>query len=272
MSLSVQRQCALIGLAPSSYYYTETPTDPLTLTLLNTIDEEYTRHPFLGTRKMCYYLMQQGFSVNRKRVQRLYQCLGIEAIYSKPNLSRENAQHKKYPYLLKGLSITRPNQVYCSDITYIRLSKGFMYLVAIMDWYSRYVLGWRLSPTLEAEWCIDLLSCVLSKKHCEIFNSDQGVQFTSEGFTRILLEKNINISMDGRGRALDNVFIERLWRSVKYECIYLHEFSCVAELQSELRHYFYYYNYDRPHQHLQYQTPADYYYQGKVPRDALPIE
>ena len=213
----MSRQCSLLNLARSSYYYQPTPPSELTLTLLNLIDKEYTDHPFIGTRKMCQHLKLHGFDVNRKRIQRLYNLLGIETIYCKPNTSKSHPEHKQYPYLLRNLAIIKPNQVYCADITYIRIRKGFMYLVAIMDWYSRYVLDWALSPNLDADFCVELLENVLQNNSCDIFNTDQGSQFTSLDFINKLINKNIQISMDGRGRALDNIFIERLWRSLKYE-------------------------------------------------------
>jgi putative transposase len=247
--LSIRRQCELLTLTPSSYYYQTTRTpDTLNQLLLNLVDEEYTRHPFLGTRKMLCYLQSLGYAINRKRVQNIYRTLGIEAIYCKPNTSQPHPEHKVYPYLLRGLSITRPNQVYCSDITYIRTKKGFMYCCAIMDWFSRYVLGWALSPTLEADFCVELLQDVLCKNHCAIFNTDQGSQFTAAEFVAVLHNKQIKISMDGRGRYLDNIFIERLWRSLKYECIYLNEFTSVLQLEKVVQEYFDYYNHLRPHQ------------------------
>ncbi len=225
------------------------------------IDEEYTRHPFIGTRKMTAYLKRKGHEVNRKRIQNIYHRMGIEALYAKPNLSKQNKEHKIYPYLLRGLSIDRCNLVWSTDITYIRMKHGFVYLVAIIDWYSRFVFDWEVSTTLEADFCIAVLERCLINNTCEIFNTDQGSQFTSTDFIRILKDKNIKISMDGRGRALDNIFIERLWRSVKYECIYLREFVTVAELINVLGEYFKFYNYERLHQSLDYKTPADVYMQ-----------
>ena len=233
--------------------------DDLTLTLLKIIDEEYTRHPILGTRKMVEYLRRLGYCVNRKRIQKLYQLLGIEAIYQKPSLSQPDSSHRIYPYLLRGVAITHCNHVWSTDITYIRLNKGFVYLMAIIDWFSRYVLDWQLSTSLEADFCIETLERVLEHKCCDIFNTDQGSQFTSNEFLKCLQNKKIKISMDGRGRALDNIFVERLWRSVKYECIYLKEFNSVQEVHEELEKYFVYYNYDRFHQSLSYKTPAEIY-------------
>ena len=227
------------------------------------IDEEYTKHPFIGTRRMCEYLKDLGYSVNRKRIQNLYRKMGIEAVYQKPNLSKANKLHVIYPYLLRGKIITHCNQVWSTDITYIRLKKGFVYLVAIIDWFSRYVLDWEISTTLEADFCIESLKNAIkkSKKICEIFNSDQGVQFTSSDFIDVLKNNEIQISMDGRGRALDNIFVERLWRSVKYECIYLKEFATVTSVRRALHEYFEYYNHRRLHQSLGYKTPGVVYLQ-----------
>lgn len=220
------------------------------------IDEEYTRHPFVGTRRMTAYLKALGFEVNRKRLQKLYKIMGIEAVYAKPKLSQVNKEHNIYPYLLKSKVITAPNQVWSTDITYIRMKTGFMYLMAIIDWYSRYVINWALSPTLESDFCVELLEDTVTIGCCEIFNTDQGSQFTAKAFTEILLQNKISISMDGKGRALDNIFIERLWRSVKYECVYLQEFDSVKNLSQAIEEYFNYYNYQRHHQSLNYQTPS----------------
>lgn len=213
---------------------------------------------------MRQYLRSKGHMVNRKRVQHLYCLMGLEAIYPKPDLSKPNKQHKVYPYLLRGKRITACNQVWSTDITYIRMQHGFAYLMAIIDWYSRYVLDWRLSTTLEADFCVDTLLRTLQQYgvRCEIFNTDQGSQFTSTDFTDVLKDHDILISMDGRGRALDNVFIERLWRSVKYECIYLKEFATVAQVRDALQEYFEYYNNARFHQSLNYDTPAKVYFSG----------
>ena len=261
----MRRQCELLDFPHSSYYYKPAITSTETLQLLNLVDRIYTDHPFLGTRKMMHCLRAEGHMVNRKRVQRLYHMLGIEAVYAKPNTSKPNIQNRVYPYLLRGIQVERPNQVYCADITYIKLQRGFMYLVAIMDWYSRYVLSWELSPSLEADFCVMVLKEVLNKQHCDIFNTDQGSQFTSKDFTGVLLDQDIKISMDGRGRAFDNIFIERLWRTIKYECVYLHEFQSVVELREALFKYIKYYNYQRFHQALKYQTPAEIYYQTLSP-------
>ena len=221
------------------------------------IDEQYTATPFYGSRRMTIWLGQQGRIVNRKRVIRLMQKLGLQAIYPKPNLSRSNKEHEVYPYLLRDVPIERVGQVWSSDITYIRMRSGFVYLTAVLDWFSRYVLSWRLSISLEGSFCQDALNQALQLGRPEIFNTDQGAQYTSSGFTEILKEHGIQISMDGRGRALDNVFVERLWRSVKWEEVYLRDYGSVAEARSGLRSYFRFYNYDRPHQSLGYRTPAE---------------
>lgn len=219
------------------------------------IDEEYTRHPFYGTRRMQVQLRRLGHVVNRKRIQSLYRRMGLEAIYPKPRLSQAQGGHKKYPYLLRGVEINRCNQVWSADLTYIRLKHGFVYLMAIIDWFSRYVLDWQLSTTMEAEFCEDVLKRALINQRCEIFNTDQGSQFTSEGFIKILLDHGISISMDGKGRALDNIFVERLWRSVKYEKVYPSQWETVREARVGLREYFEFYNHERPHQSLNYKTP-----------------
>jgi len=251
----------LLGLPRSSYYYRPHTVDDLTLTLLKLIDEEYTRHPFLGSRRMVHYLNRLGYPVNRKRIQRLYSILGIEAIYPKRNLSKRNHEHIIYPYLLRGLPITYCNQVWSTDITFIRLRHGFVYLLAIIDWFSRYVLDWELSTSLEADFCVETLSRILKMNRCDIFNTDQGSQFTSLDFTGLLKTHEIKISMDGRGRALDNIFVERLWRSVKYECIYMQEFETVKEVRQALATYFDYYNNQRYHQSLNYKTPSEIYHE-----------
>lgn len=226
---------------------------------MNIIDEEFMRHPFVGTRRMVYYIKEKGYQVNRKRIQRLYQLMGLSTVYPKKNLSQRDKAHKIYPYLLKDLAILHCNQVWSCDITYVRLSGGFVYLFAVIDWFSRYVLDWEISNTLEADFCIETLKRILTGNYPEIFNTDQGSQFTCSEFIDVLLSHDIKISMDGKGRALDNIFIERLWRSVKYECIYLHEIKSIPELIKHLSEYFHYYNYERRHQSLDYQTPAMIY-------------
>lgn len=258
--LSVRRQCELLGLNRSTYYYVPATESPLNLQLMQLIDEQYMRTPFYGWPRMTVYLRSQGYSVNHKRVQRLMNKMGIQALYPKPSLSKANREHKVYPYLLRGLAITHPNQVWSTDITYIPMPNGFMYLGAIMDWYSRYVLAWQLSNTLDSTFCIDALEQALQLGRPAIFNTDQGVQFTAVAFTSVLEKAAIRISMDGKGRALDNIFIERLWRSVKYEDIYLKHYATVPALFTGLHDYFTLYNDERPHQSLGYRTPAVLYH------------
>jgi putative transposase len=263
--LSVARQCKLLGVTRSVIYaQAQREKNPivneLEITLLRLLDEEYTRHPFYGTRRMTQYLRDCGYCVNRKRVQRLMRTLGLVGMAPGPNTSRGHPQHKIYPYLLRGVEITRPNQVWSTDITYIRLPRGFVYLVAIIDWYSRRVLSWRLSNTMDAGFCVDCLEEAL--RHYgkpEIFNSDQGSQFTSDSFTGVLKAHDIAISMDGRGRALDNIFVERLWRTVKYEDVYLKGYENMPELLLGLTHYFVFYNQERKHQSLGNRTPEVVY-------------
>lgn len=226
------------------------------------IDEQYTKTPFYGVRRMTIWLRRIGEPVNTKRVRRLMRVMGLEAVYPKPHLSNACPTHKKYPYRLKGLTITRPNQVWGTDITYIRLTGGFVYLVAILDWFSRYVVSWGLSVTLDVAFCLDALEQALRVGTPEIFNSDQGVQFTCADFTGRLEAENIQISMDGRGRAMDNVFTERLWRSVKYEEVYLKDYGTVPVARENLAKYFGFYNGERPHQALDYRTPAAVYYEA----------
>jgi len=250
--LSVQRQCELLGLPRSTYYHSPQPESAENLKLLRQLDELYLRRPFFGSRKLAVEL-----GVNRKRVQRLMRILGIEAHYPKPNLSRPAPGHQVYPYLLRGVAIERPNHVWSTDITYLPMRGGFLYLVAVMDWFSRYVLSWELSNTLEISFCLAALEAAFGYGQPDIFNSDQGAQFTSPLFLEPLRQRQIAISMDGRGRALDNVFIERLWRSLKYELVYPGDFQDGAELHAALTSYFHFYNYQRPHQALGYQTPAN---------------
>ena len=224
------------------------------------IDEQYTKTPFYGIRRITNALKSLGWVVNHKRIARLMRVMGIEAIYPKPQLSKSRKENKKYPYLLRGLSIERPNHVWSTDITYIRLRNGFVYLAAIMDWFSRYVVSWALSNTLDSFFCVEMLEKALKSAQPEIFNSDQGSQFTSEDFTDLLEENHIRISMDGRGRAFDNIFVERLWRTVKYEEVYLKEYDDIRDVQDSLRRYFNFYNTERPHQSLGYRTPKEIYY------------
>lgn len=258
--ISIQRQCFLLGLARSSFYYEPAPARSENLTLLHQLDELYTEFPFFGSRKMTVLLRQQGDQINRKRVLRLMRQLGLQAIYPKPRTSQAHAGHKVYPYLLRGVAVTHVNQVWSSDITYIRMRYGFMYLVAILDWYSRYVLSWELSNSLDADFCVNALHRALRDDHPKIFNTDQGAQFTSTAFTGILLDAKVAISMDGRGRVFDNIFIERLWRSLKYEDIYLKDYQTVPELRFGLARWFEFYNGRRPHQALGYRTPEMVYF------------
>lgn len=253
--LSIRKQAELLEVARSSYYFKPCLETEENLALMELIDREYTRHPFYGTRRITAWLKIQGQLVNRKRIQRLMRLMGLEGICPKRNLSKGDKNHKIYPYLLKGLKITHSNQVWSTDITYIKMRGGFMYLTSVMDWYSRYVLSWRLSNSLEMNFCLEALEEALQKGKPEIFNTDQGAQFTSERYTECLEEEKIQISMDGRGRALDNIFIERLWRTVKYEEIYLKEYETVKCLYSALGEYFDFYNNERPHQSLDYRTP-----------------
>ena len=229
------------------------------------LDEQYTRTPFYGIRRMAWWLGEQGHAVNAKRIRRLMRQMGLEAMYPKPRLSVPGSGHRIYPYRLRSLKIERPNHVWSSDITYIRLRQGFVYLVAIMDWFSRYVLAWEVSVSLESAFCVAAMDWAVTKTRPDIFNTDQGAQFTSESFTKRLEEQDITISMDGRGRAIDNIFIERLWRTVKYEEVYLKDYGDVLEAVYHLKRYFIFYNHDRPHQSLGYQTPAAVYF-GKVKR------
>jgi len=258
--ISLRRQCELIGLARSTYSYEPASESAFNLQLMRLIDQQYLKTPFYGWPRMTAHLQRQGYAVNHKRVQRLMQLMGLQALYPKPKTSVASYGHKVYPYLLRGLEITRPNQVWSADITYVPLMHGFMYLVAIIDWFSRYVLAWQLSNTLEGRFCLDALHQALLAGHPEIFNTDQGVQFTALEFTGCLEAAGIRISMDGRGRALDNIFIERLWRSVKYEDIYLKDYASVPELDAGLTAYFRFYNFERPHQSLQYRTPAEVHF------------
>ena len=261
-SLSISRQCELLGLSRSGYYYRPQDISERDLAIMRLIDEEYTRHPFLGSRRMRDWLRDQQYPICRDHVRRLMRLMGIEAIYPKRRLSLPDKEHRIYPYLLKDLSITQPDQVWAVDITYIRLYEGFCYLVAILDWYSRYVVSWELSMSLEVGFCIEALEQALALAKPEIFNSDQGSQFTSLEFTRLLEEAGIRISMDGTGRVFDNIMIERLWRSVKYEEVYLKEYNDFWIAQESLGEYFTFYNVERRHQGLQGLTPQEVYRGG----------
>jgi putative transposase len=257
--LSLRHQCELLGLNRSSWYYTPASESAENLQLMRLIDEQYTRTPFYGWPKMTAILRQQGHLVNHKRVQRLMQVMGLQAIYPKPRTTVTCPEHRLYPYLLRGVAITHPGQVWSADITYLPMQRGFMYLVAILDWFSRYVIAWQLSNTLDGRFCLEALQTALVQGRPEIFNTDQGVQFTANEFTQTLEHADIRISMDGRGRALDNIFVERLWRTVKYENVYLMEYATVLDLIAGLTAYFQFYNCERLHQSLGYRTPASVY-------------
>jgi putative transposase len=261
--LSVCRQCELLDLPRSSYYYEPGQETPENLALMRLIDEEYTAHPEKGSRRMAVWLNEKGHEVNRKRVQRLMRLMGLEAIYPKPKLSVPDHSHKVYPYLLRDVAIDRVDQVWSTDITYIPLVSGFMYLAAVIDWYSRYVLAWRLSNTLDGTFCVELLDEALARGRPDIFNTDQGVQFTAAAFTGRLEAAGVRVSMDGKGRCLDNVFVERLWRTVKYEDVYLRNYERVPELSAGLGRFFPYYNESRPHQSLGYRTPGVVWREGR---------
>jgi putative transposase len=262
-ALSIRRQCKLLGLGRSSLYYQLAAETAENLRLMRLIDEEYTAHPFLGSRRLAKWLGAQGEVVNRKRVQRLMRVMGLEAIYPRPKLSAPGRGHRTYPYLLRDVCIERPDQVWSTDITYVPLAQGFMYLAAILDWFSRYVLAWRLSNTLDGSFCLEMLEEALDRGRPEVFNTDQGVQFTAHAWTERLESAGVAVSMDGRGRCLDNVFVERLWRTVKYEDIYLWRYEGVPQLQQGLGRYFPYYNEERLHQALDYRTPAAVYWHGR---------
>ena len=261
--LSVVQQCELVGLARSSFYYQPVAPEPFTLAVMHAIDRIYTDYPFFGVRRIWISLREDfGYPVNPKRVHRLMQQMGIQAIYPRPRLSRPDPQQRVYPYLLRGVTVDRPDQVWCSDITYLRLRGGFVYLVVVMDWFSRYVLSWRISNTLDAAFCLAALEEALAAGQPLIFNTDQGAQFTSAEFTGRVEAAGVRMSMDGRRRVFDNIFIERLWRSLKYEDIYLKDYETVPALIAGLGAYFTFYNHRRPHQSFDYQTPAHVYYQA----------
>ncbi len=253
-------QCELLGLSKSTLYYKAKGISEYELKLMELIDEQFTETPFYGIRRMTVALDRMGYKVNKKRVQRLMRTMGLAAIYPKKRPTRASKDHKVYPYLLRDVKIIRPNQVWSTDITYIRLKGGFVYLVAIIDWFSRYVLSWELSITLESSFCLTALDRALLSAKPEIFNSDQGSQFTANSFTEILLGNDIKISMDGRGRVFDNIFVERLWRSLKYERIYLNDYQTVPEVAEGVGSYFDFYNQRRPHQSLDYMTPAEVHF------------
>ena len=266
--LSVVRQCQLLGVSRSSFYYRVKGTSPQDLTLMREIDRQYLETHFYGSRRMRASLERQGKPVSQKRVQRLMRLMGLRAIYRLPRTSRPAPEQRVYPYLLRDMTITRANQVWAADITYLPMARGFLYLVAIMDWHSRYVVSWGLSNTLEAGFCAGALREALSRGRPEVFNTDQGSQFTSREFTQVLEDSGVRISMDGRGRYQDNIFVERLWRTVKYEEVYLKAYGNATEARRELGEYFRFYNHRRPHQALCYRTPAEVFYGEPVVKES----
>jgi putative transposase len=263
--LSVRQQSEILGLNRSIIYYKPRPKvfSEEKLKLLRLVDEIYTKYPFMGSRQMSDYISRHHAPCKRHEIRWAYENLGLQSVAPGPHTSKPHPEHKIYPYLLKDLKIIRPCQVFSTDITYVRMHKGFVYLTAIIDWYSRFVLDWQLSISMEADFCIETLERVLASSRCEIFNTDQGAQFTSKGFTDLLRENDVQISMDGKGRWVDNVFVERLWRSVKYECIYLYEWTTVVAIRKALCEYFHFYNYERPHQGLGGLTPHEAH-SGKI--------
>lgn len=267
-ALAISRQCKLLGISRSGFYYQPVEIDPLDLDVMTLIDAIYTKYPFFGSRRIREELRDFGHDLNRKRIQRLMTLMGLEAIYPRRNLSKAHQAHRIYPYLLRGVRIIRPCQVWSADITYIRLHRGYVYLVAVIDWWSRYVLSWRLSNTLDADFCCEALEEALaSYPHPEIFNSDQGSQFTGHAHTNILTKAGISISMDSTGRALDNVFVERLWRSLKYEEVYVNHYENMKEAYAGIKNYFSFFNCERKHQSLDYQTPSQVFLNSEKMRE-----
>jgi putative transposase len=265
--LSISRQCDLLGVSRSSYYYKPKPIKPEDLTLMDKIDKLYTENPSRGSRAIARHLRRHhGIRANRKKIQRLMRVMGIQAVYPKPNTSRPHPAHKVYPYLLRNLAIERPNQVWASDITYIQMERGFMFLVVVMDWYSRKILSWRLSNTLESDFCVETLSEALGRYgRPDIFNTDQGSQFTGNDFTNMLKEHGVKISMDGRGRCQDNIFVERFWWTLKHQYLYLHGFGGGSALRNGLTNWISFYNQDRGHSTLDDRTPDEVYYGLPLP-------
>ena len=262
--LSLSRQCEILAISRSSFYYTPKGESPANLALMRRIDELFLKYPFYGSRQMVRRLRRDGFCVGRHRVRRLMRLMGLSAIYQKPRTSDPHPEHRIYPYLLKGLAITHPNQVWCADITYIPVQRGFLYLVAIMDWATRHVLAWRLSNTMDVRFCVEALNEALARYgKPDIFNTDQGSQFTSLTFTGVLKDAEITISMDGRGRFMDNIFIERLWRSLKYEAVYLHELTDGFKAERVIGDWLDFYNTERPHSSLDDKTPAEAYWRDR---------
>jgi len=262
--ISIRRQCELVGLARASFYYQPAMEPALNLLVMRLVDEQYLKTPFYGWRRMTECLRRLGYAVNPKRIRRLMGIMGLQAIYPKRRTTVPAKDHKVYPYLLRELEVVAPNQVWCADITYVPMVQGFMYLVAVMDWFSRYVLSWELSNTLDGAFCLKALQSALCQGQPRIFNTDQGSQFTAEAFTNTLEKAGIRVSMDGRGRALDNVFVERLWRTVKYEDIYLKEYGSVTSLLGGLEAYFGFYKDERPHQSLGYRTPGEVHFDNPL--------
>ena len=263
--ISINRQCDLLEVSKGALYYQPASIDPYTLSLMDLIDEQHTSTPFYGSRRLTAYLNAKGHEINRKRVQRLMRLMRIEAVYPKPKLSRRLENHKIYPYLLRGVNIERPDHVWSTDITYIRVSNGFVYLTAVIDWFSRYVLSWRLSNSLENTFCIEALEEALSISQPQIFNTDQGSQYTAVNFLKPLIDRDISISMDSRGRALDNVFVERLWRTVKYEEVFLKDYRTMKmnEVYRSLKDFIKFYNQERLHQALDYKSPEYIYHSAR---------
>jgi len=261
--LSLVRQCKLLSVSRAWVYYRPVPVRAEDLELMALMDRQYLKNPFYGSRKMKVWLLGEGYLVSRDKVRRLMRLMGLEAIYRRPNTSKPAPGHRVYPYLLKGVDVNRVDQVWAADITYIPMAQGFLYLIAIMDWHSRYVVAWKLSNTMDTSFCVAALEEALSRGRPEIFNTDQGSQFTSEAFTSQLQERGIRVSMDGKGRYLDNIFVERLWRSIKYEEVYLKAYQSVAEARVGINAYLEFYNRQRPHQALGYRTPAEVYQNGQ---------
>jgi putative transposase len=264
--LSIRRQCELLDLPRSTFYYLPAAESAENLEFMRLLDEQYLKTPFWGSRNMTTWLRDKGHTINRKRVQRLMRLMGLEGLAPRPTTTKPAPGHRVFPYLLRGVEVTHADHVWSSDITYIPMRNGFLYLAAILDWHSRYVLSWRLSNRLDSDFCVEALEEALAQSQPEIFNSDQGVQFTSDAFTSRLLNRAVAISMDGRGRALDNAFIERLWRTVKYENIYLKDYATVDEVYEGLSDYFWFYNRERFHQALDNQTPYQVYHWGPMKR------
>ena len=262
--LSLVRQCTLLNISRASVYYRPVSTRAEDLELMARMDRQYLKTPFYGSRRMKAWLLAEGYLVSRSKVRRLMRLMGLEAIYRRPNTSKPAPGHRVYPYLLKGVDVNRVDQVWAADITYIPMAQGFLYLVAIMDWHSRHVLAWKLSNTMDTDFCVMALEAALGKGRPEVFNTDQGAQFTSDAFTQTLQERGIRVSMDGKGRYLDNIFVERLWRSIKYEEVYLKAYQTVAEARVGINAYLEFYNRRRPHQSLGYRTPAQVYQKGQA--------